>query len=146
MTGSDQWGELPDFGETLNRLHDDHRVEWIGYVDRGDMPALYHASSLFVYPSYFEGYGMPVAEAMASGAAVACGNLTSLPEVAGNAAEYFDPFSVDDIVAALQRILENPAHAEDLRARSLEQAKSYPSWDDVADAYLKAIKPMINGA
>jgi alpha-1,3-rhamnosyl/mannosyltransferase len=145
LTGSDQWGALPEFGETLNRLHDAHRVEWIGYVDRGDMPALYQASTLFVYPSYFEGYGMPVAEAMASGAAVVCGNLTSLPEVAGDAAEYCDPFSVESIVAALRRVLDDPAHAEALRARSLEQARSYLSWDDVADAYLKVVDPVLNG-
>lgn len=140
LTGSDQWGELPDFGETLNRLHDDHRVEWIGYVDRGDMPALYHASTLFVYPSYFEGYGMPVAEAMASGAAVVCGNLTSLPEVAGEAAEYCDPFSVESIITALRRILDDPAHANALRAKSLEQAKTYPTWDNVADIYLQTVQ------
>lgn len=145
LTGTDQWADLPDFGEVLGRLHDDHRVEWIGYVDRGDMPALYHGSSLFVYPSYFEGYGMPVAEAMASGAAVVCGNLTSLPEVAGDAAEYCDPFSVDDIAAAMQRVLSNPKHAQALRAKAALQAKTYLGWDEVADAYLKVVDAVIKG-
>lgn len=143
LTGSDQWADMPEFREQFEKMHAEHSVEWLGYIDRQDMPALYNMSEIFIYPSYFEGYGMPVAEAMASGAAVICAEGTSLPEVAGDAAKYCDPFSVDAIAAAMKTVLGNPDHAADLRQRALKHAETFPAWDDVADRYLELMETLL---
>lgn len=135
LTGSDRWQDVGD--DWLRALDIEQDVVWTGYVDRLDMPALYGMSEVFVYPSYFEGYGMPVAEAMACGAAVVCGDRTSLPEVGGEAAVYFDPHSTESLCEALRGVLHDPARIQELRQRSSEHAQSYLSWQDVADRFLE---------
>jgi len=90
---------------------------------------------VFLFPSLYEGFGMPVLEAMSRGVPVACADASSLPEVVGDAALLFDPRSEDDIAAALQRLLENPALCEQLRIRGLEQAKLF-TWERMAKGVL----------
>lgn len=138
LAGSEEWAAMPEFAQALEGLREDHRVTFTGYVDRGDLPALYDGCEIFAYPSYFEGYGMPVAEAMACGAPVLCGECTSLPEVAGDAAVYCDPLSVDAIADALEGALADTGRLAALREESFEQAETFPSWDDVA-AQFKAV-------
>ena len=143
LTGTDKWAAMPEFEKSLERLHQKHAIEWTGYVDRLDMPALYNLCELFVYPSYFEGYGMPVAEAMASGAPVACGDRTSLPEVAGDAAVCFDPFDEEAIAAAIGNTLSDTALCASLREQSRARAETFLSWDAVATRYLDVMKPWL---
>lgn len=142
LTGSNLWSKIAGFSDQLERFQAENRLQWLGYVDRVDMPALYKLSRLFVYPSYFEGYGMPVAEAMASGAAVACGNRTSLPEVAGEAACYFDPLQTEAIAEALDGLIDDDSALEALRVKSLEQSLTYPTWDRVAEEFLTVMRRM----
>jgi len=136
LVGTEQWAKMEGFTKSLERLRDNRSIAFTGYVERADLPALYGGCQAFVYPSYFEGYGMPVAEAMACGAPVICGDRTSLPEVAGDAAVYCDPLSVDSITNAMETTLRSPARIESLRARSAERAESFPTWDEVADKFL----------
>ena len=136
LVGSDQWAAMEAFTAELDRLQHDKSVAFTGYVDRFDLPALYERCEAFVYPSYFEGYGMPVAEAMACGAPIICADRTSLPEVAGDAAVYCDPFSVESIANALESTLSAPDKLAGLREKSFEQSETFPSWDDVADQFL----------
>lgn len=143
LTGTDKWAEMPEFNSKLDELHQRHAIEWTGYVDRLDMPALYNLCELFVYPSYFEGYGMPVAEAMAAGAPVACADRTSLPEVADEAAVYFDPYDEDAIAEALRNTLADSALREELREKSRNRAESFLSWDGVAGRYLDLLQPWL---
>jgi glycosyltransferase involved in cell wall biosynthesis len=104
------------------------QVRFLGYCPAEDMPALYRGAAALVFPSLFEGFGMPVLEAMASGCPVVCGNRTSLPEVAGDAALLVEPEDPEALAEAIRRVLTDTALRADLRARGLAQAGRF-SWD-----------------
>lgn len=108
-----------------------HRVRLLGFVPDEDLPALVAEASLLVQPSLQEGFGLPVLDAMAAGTPVACSAVSALPEVAGEAAEYFDPLEVDSMAQALVRVLENPDRQEALRAAGLARARQF-SWEETA--------------
>ncbi len=112
-------------------------VKFIGYVPEEDLPALYSGAMCFVYPSYFEGFGLPVLEAMQCGAPVIAGNQTSLPEVAGDAALFFDPFDTGALGEAIARVLDHPDYRADLRVRGLKRAAEF-SWIATARLTMKA--------
>ena len=117
-------------------------VKFIGAVSNEDMPALYSACSLFVFPSLYEGFGLPPLEAMACGAPLACSKASSLPEVAGNAALLFDPLRPDDIAAACRRILTDTALQSDLRRRSVAQAACF-SWSAAARSTIDVYRSIL---
>ncbi len=105
------------YDETLRALDETgvrEAVVLTGYVPETDLPALYSGALCFVYPSYFEGFGLPPLEAMQCGTPVIVGNRTSLPEVVGDAALTVDPFDVQAIADAIKRVLNDPALREEL--------------------------------
>lgn len=102
-----------------------------GYVPDADLPLLYNAADIFCYPSLYEGFGLPVLEAMACGAAVVTSNLSALPEVVGGAARMVNPYEVTEIADALGETLSNSAYRQTLRARGLARAKLF-SWERTA--------------
>ncbi len=106
------------------------------YVEDADLEGLYAAASCFVLPSLNEGFGLPVLEAMQRGLPVACSNLSAMPEVAGDAARYFDPLHPDDIAAAVLDLLEDPALASRLTAAGRERARLF-SWTATAERTLE---------
>jgi len=112
-------------------------VKFIGYVPEEDLPALYSGAICFVYPSYFEGFGLPVLEAMQCGAPVIAGNQTSLPEVAGDAALLFDPFDTRALGEAIARVIDQPDYRAELRAQGLKRAAGF-SWIATAQLTLAA--------
>jgi hypothetical protein len=101
------------------------RVHWLGYVDEGDLAAVYQGCRMVVFPSLYEGFGMPVLEGMSFGKPVACSRTTSLPEVGGDGVRYFDPRRPEDIATAMQEVLEDPGLAADLSRRGQERARSF---------------------
>jgi glycosyltransferase involved in cell wall biosynthesis len=103
------------------------QVRFLGYCDRVEMPGLYEGALALLYPSLFEGFGMPVLEAMWRGCPVVCSNVTSLPEVAGNAALMVHPNSPEQIAEAVYRVLRDSALQQELRSRGFEQARRF-SW------------------
>jgi glycosyltransferase involved in cell wall biosynthesis len=107
------------------------KVRFIGPVGEADLPALYSAAEAFVFPSEYEGFGLPPLEAMACGTAVVCSRAASLSEVVGTAALLFDPHAVDSISACLARVIAEPALRADLRQRGLERASQF-TWDEAA--------------
>lgn len=129
----------PQAQERARALGIADRVRFIGEVSNADMPALYSACALFVFPSLYEGFGLTPLEAMACGAPVACSNTSSLPEVAGDAALLFDPTRPEDIAAACARVLNDPALQTTLRARSLAQAARF-TWAETARRTLEAYR------
>ncbi len=98
------------------------RVRWLGPIPEADLPALYAAATVFVFPSFFEGFGLPVVEAMACGTPVICSNVTALPEVAGDAALLVDPGDSRALTVALGRVLADEGLRAELRARGLARA------------------------
>jgi glycosyltransferase involved in cell wall biosynthesis len=107
------------------------RVRITGWVDDATLEGLYRVAACFVLPSLAEGFGLPVLEAMARGVPVTCSNATSLPEVAGNAALYFDPTDTEAIAQAIGRLLTDEALRAHLAAAGREQAKRF-SWEATA--------------
>jgi len=119
-------------------------ILFIGYVPDSDLPALYSGAMCFAYPSYFEGFGLPVLEAMQCGTPVIAGNRTSLPEAAGDAAVLFDPLDESAIAGALTQVIENPSYRAELRVKGLQRAAAF-SWRTTAKmtlaAYERAARP-----
>jgi glycosyltransferase involved in cell wall biosynthesis len=114
-------------------------VRFLGWLEDELVEGLWSIADVFVYPSLYEGFGLPVLEAMARGVPVACSNASSLPEVAGDAALLFDPNDVSAIAAALQRLLDRPAEAQRLRERGFAQARLF-SWERTAKATLEVYR------
>ena len=122
------------YDETLRALEETGVADTVvltGYVPQEDLPALYSGSLCFVYPSYFEGFGLPPLEAMKCGAPVIVGNKTSLPEVVGDAALAVDPFDVEAIASAMKRVIESPALRDELSIKGQARAKTF-DWRETA--------------
>jgi glycosyltransferase involved in cell wall biosynthesis len=107
------------------------RVHFTGFVRDEDLPALYAEAVCLAYPSLYEGIGLPVLEAMACGTPVVTSNVSSLPEVAGDAAILIDPYNVEELAAALRRLLDDEALRADLVARGFAQAAWF-TWERAA--------------
>jgi alpha-1,3-rhamnosyl/mannosyltransferase len=119
------------------------RVRFTGWVTESDLEGLYAAATLFVYPSLLEGFGMPLLEAMRRDVPVACSNASALPEVAGNAAEMFDPYDVGAIAAAIRRLVDDEGRREQLVERGRQR---YPlfSWERAARATLDVYRAVLS--
>jgi glycosyltransferase involved in cell wall biosynthesis len=138
LAGKKGWMYEEIFAQ-VRRMGLERRVVFTGYVDGEELPALYSGALAFVFPSLYEGFGMPVLEAMACGAPVVAANTSSLPEVAGDAALLVDPTDVAALSAALSRLAGDPALRSDLRARGLVQAVRF-SWERCARETLAAME------
>jgi len=110
-------------------------VRFLGWIDPAELEGLYAAAACFIFPSLYEGFGLPVLEAMARGVPVACSGRGSLAEVAGDAALRFDPESESSIAAAIQRLLTDHAEAGRLRVAGYERAAAF-TWEATATATL----------
>src|SRR5439155_12387903 len=127
-------------GETLEALHSlGERAILLGHVSDAALAELYRRCAVFCYPSLGEGFGLPVLEAMAAGAAVLTAASSSLPEVGGDAVEYADASDVASIAAGLQRLLDSPARRAELSALALERAREF-SWARFAERALAVLE------
>jgi|SRR5579862_7358368 len=104
-------------------------VRYLGYVPEDELPGLVAGATAFIYPSLYEGFGFPVAQAMAAGVPVITSNASCLPEVAGGGALLVDPRSPDEICAATERLLGSPALQQELRTAGLAKARRDYRWD-----------------
>lgn len=112
-------------GKTFDPALVDEKVILPGFVEDSDLPVLFHAAQLFVFPSFHEGFGLPVIEAMAYGAPVIASNVTALPEVGGDAALYVNPSSVDELASKMEMVLSSADLANEMREKGLRRAESY---------------------
>jgi glycosyltransferase involved in cell wall biosynthesis len=126
-----------DVQAELARLKLQDRVVFPGFVADADLPAVYSLASVFAYPSLYEGFGLPVLEAMACGTPVVCSNVSSLPEVAGDAALQVDPMDVEALALAIDQALTNETMRQALRRQGLAQAARF-TWPAAARTLLEA--------
>jgi glycosyltransferase involved in cell wall biosynthesis len=115
----------------------DERVIHVGAVSDAELRALYENAAGYVHPAYYEGFGLPPLEAMALGCPVLTSRAAALPETCGNAAAYFDPFDMTDMVTATQRFLADADHRAGLAQAGRERAQMF-SWDECARAILES--------
>jgi glycosyltransferase involved in cell wall biosynthesis len=141
VVGARKWKSSPVYA-ALERLGMSEAVNFTGFVEDEDLPALYNGADLFVFPSLYEGFGLPVLEAMACGTPVVTSNASSLPEVAGEAALLVDPYNVEEIAAAMRRVLEDPDLAQELREKGLARAKQF-SWERTARQTIEVYKKVL---
>ena len=120
-------------------------VRWLGWTSDEDVAGLLAISDAFVFPSFYEGFGLPVLEAMAAGIPVACSDRSSLPEVAGDAALLFDPGAPASIAAAIETLLTDRAAAGRLRAAGRRRAARF-TWERTAELTLAAYERALRGA
>jgi len=125
----------PDPRLRIRQLGLEDQVVVTGQIREQDKAPLYSAAVLYLFPSLYEGFGMPVLEAMACGATVITSNLSALPEVAGDAARLVDPYDTGAITEAIGELLENGAMRSELRERALARAQHF-SWQRVAQQTL----------
>lgn len=129
--------ESPALEQKVSELDLSRNVIMTGWVESEDLLALYATSECFIYPSSYEGFGIPVLEAMRRGTPVACSDTTSLPEVAGDAALMFDPTDTTAIASAIERMLSDSALRERLVAAGRERATGF-TWTAAAEGTWKS--------
>ena len=127
--------------EEVNKLHLNNVVKFLGYIDLEDISKLMQGAVAFVYPSLYEGFGLPPLEAMASGAPVITSNVASLPEVVGDAGILVDPMNVDQIAEAMLYLVENKKMLGVLSEKGIERAKKF-RWEDSAQQVIEIIRQM----
>jgi len=142
LVGAKRW-QYNKISKLLKILDLQKDVIFLGYLPREDLPALYNAADLFVYPSLYEGFGLPPLEAMACGTPVITSNTSSLPEVVGDAGIMVDPYDVDGLAKAMYEVLTNDGLKEELRKRGLKRAKLF-SWRKTAEETLKIYEEVYN--
>ncbi|MBE7440265.1 MAG: glycosyltransferase family 4 protein [Spirochaetales bacterium] len=120
---------LPEYASgILSPVEEAENVIQLGFLPEKELPLLYSGCQLFIQPSFLEGFGFPLAEALACGAVCVAGNRTSLPEVGGDAVHYFNPFSIEEIQAAIVQALTSSDLRRRLRGRARKQASRF-SWE-----------------
>lgn len=116
----------------------DKDIIFTGFIKEEDKPALYNLASVFVYPSFFEGFGFPPLEAMACGTPTIVSNNSSLPEVVGEAALMVDSYNLDELAWLMNEVLNDLKLREELKQRGLAQAKRF-SWERTARETMKVL-------
>ena len=126
------YNRVKDVAKTNNLWQKDNLntpIVFTGYVPDSDLEALFQEASVYVFPSFYEGFGLPPLEAMAHGCPVASSNKASMPEILGAAAMYFNPEDKDEMIEVIEKILNNPTERERLIALGREQVKKYSWWE-----------------
>jgi hypothetical protein len=121
------------------QLDCEDQVLYLGYLDQSSFPGLYRGAACLVFPSLFEGFGVPLVEAMATGCPIACGDVCSIPEVVGEAAMMFDPRNPDSIADAVEQILRDPELRKQLVLKGRRQATLF-SWENAAKHTLEILE------
>jgi glycosyltransferase involved in cell wall biosynthesis len=125
----DEISKYPSLRQMVHRHKLDKHVRFLGFQPASTLSSFYRLARVFVFPSLYEGFGLPPLEAMACGTPVVTSNVSSLPEVAGGAALLVDPHEVDAIADGIRRAVEDEALRQDLVARGLARARQF-SWAD----------------
>ena len=143
IVGKKGW-MFEDIFATVQALKLEDRVVFTGYVTDENLPYLYNGARLFVYPSLYEGFCLPVLEAMACGIPVITSNISSMPEIIGDAGLLIDPHDPDQLVQAIQQLIADDDLNHSLRERGLQRAAQY-SWERTARETLQVYSEVCEG-
>ncbi|WP_461207377.1 glycosyltransferase family 4 protein [Clostridium sp. DL1XJH146] len=131
------------YKKRVEDLKIENKVIFTGYIPVNHMPIFYNACEIFVYPSFYEGFGLPPIEAMACGTPVIASSLTSIPEIIEDAAYYINPNAIEEITNSLTEVLNNQDLKQELIKKGLKKSSEY-SWDKTAKETLTAYKAVCN--
>jgi hypothetical protein len=126
----------PNIKETINKSFFKNDIISPGFIADEELPLFYNAAKIFVIPSYYEGFGLTGLEAMACSAPVVAAKNTSLPEILGPAALYFDPYNIEEMAQTIKKVLTSPELKNQMRQNGLAQIKKY-SWQTCAQKTLE---------
>lgn len=118
-------------------------IIYLGFISDIELAKVYNLSSCFVFPSFYEGFGLPVLEAMACGTPVVCSDASSIPEVGGDAVVYCNPYEIEDIKNKIEFVLNDNPLQEDMIKKGLERAKLF-SWEKSADEHMRIFREVLN--
>ncbi|MGD8904780.1 MAG: glycosyltransferase family 1 protein [Anaerolineae bacterium] len=138
FAGQKGWLYEEIFGE-VRKLGLEDRVVFTGYMPEADLPSVLSGALAFVFPSLYEGFGLPVLEAMACGTPVVCSNVSSLPEVGGDAALLIDPLDVEALAGAMYQVISDGVLRDKLVERGMEQMRQF-SWRQCASQVLEILE------
>jgi len=140
IAGSKGW-LYENIYKTAQKVNSSDNIKFIGYIDPEGKPALYSLAKLFVYPSFWEGFGFPPLEAMACGTPVITSNVSSLPEVIGEAGLLVDPYNINEIAEAMNQVLQGESLRTNLQKKGIERAREF-SWGKTAKETLKVFREL----
>ncbi|MBM4277113.1 MAG: glycosyltransferase family 4 protein [Deltaproteobacteria bacterium] len=129
--------------EISEKISHNANIIFKGHVADDELLRLYKRALMLVYPSFYEGFGLPPVEAMACGCPVVVSNTSSLPEVCGDAACYVDPYQIESITEAMKTLLDQKTLRQDLIQRGFQRAKAF-SWEESARQYLRIIRDVLD--
>ncbi len=127
------------YGDTLQKIRAEAGVRFLGHVDEPTLAALYRSASVLAFPSLYEGFGLPLLEAMAAGLPAVIGRSGALPELADGAAVEVDPEEVESIAAGLEKLLSDPALRKKLAEAGRRRAAAF-TWDKAAASTLEVLR------
>ena len=136
LGGGKGW-QYDDIFATIERHQLQNDVRWVGYIPAKDLPLWYNSAEVFIYPSVYEGFGLPVLEAMACGTPIMTSNVSSLPEVAGEIGLTLSPYAVDAWSDALNMALHNASWREQASQRGIVQAQQF-TWRSTAQQTIRS--------
>ncbi len=128
----------------VTKLGLDAKVIFTGFVPEEDLPTLYSAANVFVFPSLYEGFGLPPLEAMACGTPVVASNASSLPEVIGDAGVLVNPLSTNEIASAMGSIIKSKSRQQDMSCKGVKRARDF-SWEETARKTLRVYRQVHEG-
>jgi len=137
--------ELETILQNLQMRNQDSKITFAGYLPDADILALYEQADVFVYPSLYEGFGLPVLEAMACGCPVIASNVSSLPEVVGDAALLVDPYDVGALAYAMLTVLEDDDLKREMSRKGVAQARKF-SWEKAGEELLAVCREVAEKA
>jgi glycosyltransferase involved in cell wall biosynthesis len=138
ITGDNELSKLINTSDLLKK-----NVIFTGYVKDDDLPFIYNLASIFVFPSLYEGFGIPPLEAMACGCPCVVSNAASLPEVCGDSAYYVNPYDVEDIARGIETVLNDEKLRNDLIKKGFENIKRF-SWEESAKKIIQIMREIKN--
>jgi glycosyltransferase involved in cell wall biosynthesis len=143
ISGYSNWEKSESF-EAVKAANAEHKVKFLKFVAIQELALLYHKATLFAYPSLYEGFGIPILESFSSGCPVIASNVTSIPEIGGDAALYFDPLSLSEIETAILKIICNPGLRKEFVGRGYERAKLF-TWEKTAHKTMAVYQECLDG-